>query len=135
MGEAEAPDREKPQGSWRVNVGSTCRACSDLFLQGGGWNGAKAELAALELLLLVPRPKNWLLRQSQGALRRDDRRGSEAKPRGPLARAAGITDGRPWGAALGAARGGAQGGQVVFSNSSNPSVKYQMMEIPWWPSV
>ena len=36
----------------------TCRACPDLFLQGAGWNGAKAELAALELLLLVPRPKN-----------------------------------------------------------------------------
>lgn len=138
MGEAEAPDREKPQGSWRVNVGSTATPAVPVltyFCRERG--GMEPRQSWLHLNFYY-----WSLGQKTGCRGRarepsdgDDSRGSEAKPQGPLARAAGITDGRPWGAALGAARGGAQGGQVVFSNSSNPSVKYQMMEIPWWPSV
>lgn len=71
MEEAEAPDREKPQGSRRVNSGTAATpAVPVLTYFRREWGGTEPRQSWLHLnfLLLVPRPENRLVQQSQGAL-------------------------------------------------------------------
>ena len=87
MGEAEAPDREKPQGSWRVNVGSTATPAVPVltyFCRERG--GMEPRQSWLHLNFYY-----WSLGQKTGCCGRarepsdgDDSRGSEAKPQGPF---------------------------------------------------
>lgn len=135
MGEAGAPDREKPQGSWRVNLGTTATTAVPVLTyfcrEQGGTEPRQSWLHLNFYYWSLGQNTGWCGRAREPSGRVDSR-SSEAEPRGPLAGADGITDGRLWQEALGTACGG---GQAVFSNSSNPSLKYQMMEIPWWTSV